>query len=77
MSCSPLGGVAGADLLCGPAPRTRVAAARLAHEVELAADGRLGPARVRDVVRVERHHVRQEARVPVRVCRVTMRHTST
>lgn len=65
---TPFSNVAGADLLRGPSPGTRVAVAQLAHEVELTADGRLGATGVRDVVRVEGHHVRHEACVAVRVC---------
>ncbi len=43
-------------------PRARHSAARQALEVELAADLGVGAARVRHVVAVEWHHVRQDVR---------------
>ena len=56
------------DLLGGDPPRAGGDAAGEAVEVELAADLGVGAARVRDVVAVERHHVRQHVRAVLVVC---------
>ena len=73
-ACAPGSHVAGADWLRRLVPRTRDLAAGQTLEVELTADFRLGTARVRHVVAVERHHVTKHVRVAAMIYKGTTIH---
>ena len=67
--CTPDSDVVSIDGLRSFVPRTCNLAAGKTLEVELAADLRVGTARVWHVIAVERHHVTEHVRVAVVICR--------